>query len=92
MLFELPVKVTNALVTPVCVKRILSPITPPFTRVDKFGSITGTVFTNVTAAFAGAAIIFVGIKIETVSTIDKILKRFNSFTPDQIAQGEYCKE
>ena len=78
MLFEVPAKVTTALDTPVCVKRILSPITPPLTRVDKFGSIKGIVFTNVTAAFAGALIAFIGSAITAASTIDTIRKRFNS--------------
>jgi Na+/serine symporter len=39
----------------------------------------------VTAAFAGAAITFTGITIAAVSTIDTILKRFNSFTPEIFA-------
>jgi hypothetical protein len=78
VLFEVPVKVTTALVTPVCVKRILSPITPPLTRADKFGLIKGIVFTNVTAALAGALIAFIGRAITAASTIDTIRKRFNS--------------
>ena len=77
VLFEVPAKVTTALVTPVCVNRILSPITPPFTSADKLGSITGTVFTNVTAALAGAEITFTGIAITAANAIDTIRKRFN---------------
>jgi hypothetical protein len=46
------VKVTTALVTPACVNLILSPITPPFTKVAKFGSIVGMVLTKAIAAFA----------------------------------------
>ena len=86
VLFEVPVKVTTALVTPVCVKRILSPMTPPLTRADKFGSTIGIVFTNVTAALAGALIAFIGSAITAVSTIDIIRKRFKLITPNDCSR------
>ena len=72
-------------VAPASVKRILSPITPALASVRVFGFTIGIVFVKVTAAFAGAAITFTGITIAAVSTIDTILKRFNSFTPEIFA-------
>ena len=78
VLFEVPVKVTTALETPVCVKRILSPITPALASVRVFGFTIGIVFVNVTAALAGALIAFIGRAITAASTIDTIRKRFNS--------------